>query len=367
MSDNDNTRGSVPEPSACPGPGNHQGLSIPSINDIRHKAFDVLGKRPCLWQAKVCQAVLEGNRDVISIAGTGMGKTLTFWLPLLFRPKGIQIVVTPLNILGQQNVETLGKVGIQGIFLSADAARKLGMFQVCPHPFCNPSTQTSMQAILLLTYRVIVVNPEVLMHENGIFEHLFKNTTFMSSVISIVIDEAHCVSQWGSFRPEYRELGRLRHLQRHPCTVMATSATLIPSVIKDIKNVLSLREENLFFSQCPVDRPNISIAVRPFRNPRNSFFDLKFLLRDWQPGCPPPPTFIVFFDSIPESVSAGRYLRSLLPQEYEDCIMWFNSEMSDRFKTQQTSKFSKGKVWGLMATDSFGMVNYITCFYSERR
>ncbi|KAF8340080.1 P-loop containing nucleoside triphosphate hydrolase protein [Amanita rubescens] len=212
-----------------------------------------------------------------------------------------------------------------------------------------------MQAILLLTYRTIVVNLEVLMHENRIFEQLFKNKTFMSSVISIIIDEAHCISQWGSFCPKYCELGHLRYLQRYPCTIMATSATLTPSVIKDIKNVLSLREENIFFSQCPVDRSNINIAIRPFCNPRNSFFDLKFLLRDWQPGSPPPPTFIVFFDSIPESVSAGRYLHSLLPLEYKDRIMWFNSEMSDRFKTQQMSKFAKGKVWGLMATDSFGM------------
>lgn len=298
MGDAEITWGSVPEPSASPGRRTHQVFSITLIDDIRRKAFDVLGKRPCLWQANVCQVVLEGNRDVISIAGTGMGKTLTFWLPLLFRPAGVQIIVTPLNILSQQNVETLEKAGIQGIFLSADAARTPGTFQVCPLPCCDSLTQVSMQAILLLTYHAIVVNPEVLMHENGVFEQLFKNKTFMSSVISIVIDEAHCISQWGSFRPEYRELGHLRYLQRYPCTVMATSATLTPSVIKDIKNVLSLREENLFFSQCPVDRPNISIAVRPFCNPRNSFFDLKFLLRDWQPGHPPPPTFIVFFDSI---------------------------------------------------------------------
>lgn len=313
MGDAEITRGSVPESLASLGRTSHQGLSIPSIDLIRHKAFDVLGKRPCLWQANICQVLLEGNRDVISIAGTGMGKTLTFWLPLLFRPDGVQIVVTPLNILGQQNVETLGKARIQAIFLSADTASMPG----------------TLQAILSLTYRTIVVNPEVLMRENGVFEQLFKNKTFMSSVISIIIDEAHCISQWGSFRPEYRELGRLRYLQRHPCTVMATSATLTPSVIKDIKHVLGLREENLFFSQCPVDRPNISIAVRPFLNPRNSFFNLKFLLRDWQPGYPPPPTFIVFFDSIPESVSASHYLRSLLPLEYEDRIMWFNSEMSD--------------------------------------
>ena len=185
MGDTHNTRGSVPEPSASP--GSHQISSIPSIDDIRRKAFDVLGKRPCLWQANVCQVVLEGTRDVISIAGTGMGKTLTFWLPLLFRPDGIQIVVTPLNILGQQNVETLGKAGIQGIFLSADTARTPGTIQVCSPSFCDSLTQVTMQAILSLTYRTIVVNPEVLMRENGIFEQLFKNKAFQLYISSQIL------------------------------------------------------------------------------------------------------------------------------------------------------------------------------------
>jgi len=59
------------------------------------------------------QAVLKGDRDVVSIAGTGMGKTLTFWMSLLFRPHGsVQIIVTPLNILGKQNVATLNKASL---------------------------------------------------------------------------------------------------------------------------------------------------------------------------------------------------------------------------------------------------------------
>lgn len=109
---NDSTRGCAPETVESPG-------SIPSVDEIRRKALEVFEKRPCLWQANVCQVILEGNRDVISIAGTGMGKTLTFWLPLLFRPNGVQIIVTPLNILGQQNVETLRKARAESIFISA--------------------------------------------------------------------------------------------------------------------------------------------------------------------------------------------------------------------------------------------------------
>ncbi|KIJ10337.1 hypothetical protein PAXINDRAFT_86243 [Paxillus involutus ATCC 200175] len=53
----------------------------------------VFGVRPCLWQIKATSAILSG-KDVICIVGTGMGKTLTFWMPLLFRPDGVQIMVT---------------------------------------------------------------------------------------------------------------------------------------------------------------------------------------------------------------------------------------------------------------------------------
>lgn len=95
---------------------------VPSIDEIRSRTLETFGKRPCLWQAHICEAILNGDRVIISIAGTGMGKTLTFWMPLLFRPLGIFLVVTPLNILGKHNVATLEKAGIEGIFISARTA-----------------------------------------------------------------------------------------------------------------------------------------------------------------------------------------------------------------------------------------------------
>ncbi|KAG2339201.1 hypothetical protein BDR05DRAFT_834674, partial [Suillus weaverae] len=51
---------------------------------------------PCLWQIKITQAFIKTNHDIACIAGTSMGKTMTFWMPLLFKP-GLQIIVTPLN------------------------------------------------------------------------------------------------------------------------------------------------------------------------------------------------------------------------------------------------------------------------------
>ena len=96
--------------------------SIPSFAEIRRQTQEILGYRPCLWQIRVVEAILKHDKDIIVIAATGSGKTLTFWMPLLFKGDGIQIVVTPLNILGKQNVESLAKMGIRGITVTAENA-----------------------------------------------------------------------------------------------------------------------------------------------------------------------------------------------------------------------------------------------------
>ena len=79
------------------------------LSQIRDRVEGCFGYCPWLWQIHVVQALLKNNKDVVSILATGSGpKSLTFWMPLLFIPEAVQIVITPLNILGKQNVETLG-------------------------------------------------------------------------------------------------------------------------------------------------------------------------------------------------------------------------------------------------------------------
>ncbi|KAG1793668.1 uncharacterized protein HD556DRAFT_1217435, partial [Suillus plorans] len=77
---------------------------------------------PCLWQLKVAHALLKGDQDVLCIAGTGMGKTLGCWIPLLFHINNIQLIVTPLNLLGKQNALSLAKASIQAIAINAETA-----------------------------------------------------------------------------------------------------------------------------------------------------------------------------------------------------------------------------------------------------
>lgn len=66
--------------------------------------------------------MLQGSRDVICISGTGSGKTLTFWMPLLFRPQGVQVIITPLNILGTQTQQQLQSYGISAIAIRGETA-----------------------------------------------------------------------------------------------------------------------------------------------------------------------------------------------------------------------------------------------------
>lgn len=131
-----------------------------------------------------------------------MGKTLTFWLPLLSCPYGIQTVVTPLNILGQQNVDTLSKFGVHGVFVSAKTASKKFLMCVMCLLSCQSFSFVIWQDVAHMKYQVMVVNPEELMRPEGGFQSLFKNQLFAHAIICIIIDEVHCVTHWGSFRPD---------------------------------------------------------------------------------------------------------------------------------------------------------------------
>ena len=96
-------------------------VKLPSLSQIYEKTFSFFKKRPCLWQLKIVEAILKGNKDVTCILETGSGKTLTFWMTLLFSSR-MQIIVTPLNILGKQNEHSLHKLGISAVTLTGQTA-----------------------------------------------------------------------------------------------------------------------------------------------------------------------------------------------------------------------------------------------------
>ena len=84
---------------------------VPTLNQLHSKVKDSFGVQPCIFQARSVLAQLQ-QKDCITISPTGSGKTLMFWMPLLFNDNGITIVVTALNILGEKNVAELEKLSI---------------------------------------------------------------------------------------------------------------------------------------------------------------------------------------------------------------------------------------------------------------
>ena len=90
-----------------------------SVKALRALSEETWGKSPCLWQIRIAFRILKGERDVICVARTGAGKSLTFYLPLLVRADGVVIIVVPLNALASEMAATLTTMGINAIALTA--------------------------------------------------------------------------------------------------------------------------------------------------------------------------------------------------------------------------------------------------------
>ena len=97
-----------------------------TIREIRELVFKKFNKRACWFQIKIAMA-LHQNKDVIGIAATGSGKTLSFWIALLMALEegrdGMVVVVTPLNLLGKKSVEELKAAGIKAVAIDSQSAK----------------------------------------------------------------------------------------------------------------------------------------------------------------------------------------------------------------------------------------------------
>ena len=189
------------------------------------------------------------------------------------------------------------------------------------------------------------------------FEQLLKNLLFMSQLISIVIDEAHCLTDWGEFCPEYRELGRLRYILPSTLPLLVVSATITKSTMNDITRLLHMQKDRTVVYHWSSDHPNVKIGVRKIKYALSSFTDLMFLiLAGFKVGDPPPPKFLVFFNNIPDSIKVVAALRQRLPPKLRDKIKWFNANMSSTFKEEELGNIVSSETWGFCTTTSFGMV-----------
>ena len=133
--------------------------------------------------------------------------------------------------------------------------------------------------------------------------------------------------------------------------------TFPPKIFNNVKEILHFQKSELVVFHTSCEQPDISILVHPICSPLSSFTNLDFIIQSWK-GDGTPLEFLIFFDSISESVEASNYLKSLLPIDLQNKINWFHPEMLNTFKTEELDRFMKGDTWGLCVMDSFGMVSW---------
>jgi ATP-dependent DNA helicase RecQ len=188
------------------------------------------------------EAILE-RRDSVTVLPTGGGKSLCFQAPALVGP-GLAVVVSPLISLMKDQVDTLVGNGV-------------------PAALYNSSLSSDEKAAVVSglragRYRLLYVSPERLVGEGS---DSFLDLLSSCHVGFVAVDEAHCISQWGhDFRPEYRQLGRLRQLLPG-VSLHAYTATATARVRRDIANQLALNVPVELVGS--FDRPNLLYRALP--------------------------------------------------------------------------------------------------------
>ena len=193
-------------------------------------------------QREAMDAVLA-KRDSVVVLPTGSGKSLCFQAPALLTP-GLAVVVSPLISLMKDQVDTLVGNGVPaGLYNSSLAADE----------------KAAVSAGLREgRYRLLYVSPERLVGEGG---DSFLARLASYGVSFVAVDEAHCISQWGhDFRPEYRQLARLRQMLPG-VSVHAYTATATARVRRDIATQLALQDPIELVGS--FDRPNLLYRVLP--------------------------------------------------------------------------------------------------------
>ncbi|MBQ7708554.1 MAG: RecQ family ATP-dependent DNA helicase [Bacteroidales bacterium] len=206
-----------------------------TAQEVLQKYWGYESFRP--MQEEIIREALDG-RDVLAILPTGGGKSVCFQVPVLMK-EGIALVVTPLIALMKDQVQNLQARGIRAMAIHAGMSRK--------------EVDLALNNAAYGDYKFLYLSPERL-HTD-----LFQSYLNVLNVSFIVVDEAHCISQWGyDFRPNYLQIGQLR--QRVEAPVIALTATATPMVARDIMERLRFKTPNLL--QSGFERPNLSYIVR---------------------------------------------------------------------------------------------------------
>src|ERR1043166_9112536 len=259
------------------------------------------------------------GRDAFVLMPTGGGKSLCFQLPALMRD-GLTIVVSPLISLMKDQVDALQTSGIAATYLNSTLDRQ--------------EAAVRWRGLHRGEYRMLYVAPERLMLDT------FLERAVNWNIAQFAIDEAHCISEWGhDFRPEYRELKKLRtHFPDVP--MMALTATATERVRSDIVKQLKLREPRCYVAS--FNRPNLTYRVVPKSAPYEQL--LEFIRSR------PNDSGIVYCASRKIAESLARNLN-----EDDVSAKPYHAGLTNSERTKHQDAFLRDDVRVITATIAFGM------------
>lgn len=268
-------------------------------------------------QPEIIKSIAAG-RDTLGLMPTGGGKSLTFQVPAMAQ-EGVCLVVTPLVALMKDQVANLRRRGItaKAIFTGMSFHEINVAFDNCIYGAC----------------KFLYVSPERLGTE------LFKEKISQMKVCLLVVDEAHCISQWGyDFRPSYLKIAEVRELLPH-VPVLALTATATTAVVDDIQDKLLFAHKNVFRKSFV--RENIAYIVRHADDKEQMMY--RILQRV-------PGSAIVYV----RSRRRTRDYASLL------CDMGFSADffhagLSAEEKDRRQREWTEGKTRIIVCTNAFGM------------
>ena len=272
-------------------------------------------------QREAMEAVLEG-RDSLVVLSTGGGKSLCFQAPAVVRP-GLGLIVSPLISLMKDQVDTLVANGVPaGLYNSSLAADEKA---------------TVLAGLRQGRYRLLYVSPERLASESS---DGFLALLSSCGVSFVAVDEAHCISQWGhDFRPEYRQLGRLRQMLPG-VSLHAYTATATSRVRRDIAAELALNGPLEFVGS--FDRPNLLYRVLPRAGLKRQLLDVLDRHRG-EPG-------IIYCTSRREVDALSEWLTGL-----GTAALPYHAGLSDADRSRNQDMFLSERVDVIVATVAFGM------------